>query len=131
MLAPPNGGSELVDRLRDVPGFAAFNGPAGVQLGTGPDGIPARLGPVAFELGVIAGTSTFNPILSQFLPNPDDGKVSLARARVTGMRDFLAVERSHPFIMRAPEVIRQALAFVAHGRFERALAAEGAPGVAH
>lgn len=42
MLAPPNGGSEVVDNLKDVPGFRLVNGPAGIQLGTGAEDIPAK-----------------------------------------------------------------------------------------
>ena len=48
------------------------------QLGTGEDSVPRQLGPVDFELGVIAGNRTINFILSLYLPNPDDGKVILA-----------------------------------------------------
>jgi len=58
MLGPPNQGSEVVDNLKDVPGFELLNGPAGRQLGTDKQDIPKSLGPVNFELGVIAGTMT-------------------------------------------------------------------------
>lgn len=117
MLAPPNQGSEVVDGIGGLPGFRAVNGPAGRQLGTDEYSVPLSLGPVRFELGVIAGTTTFNPILSQYLENPDDGKVSLESTKVEGMDDFIAVARSHPFIMQAPEVIEQAIAFIETGRF--------------
>ena len=70
MLAPPNKGSHVVDNYRSIPGFEMLNGPAGLQLGTDAQSIPSQLGPVDYEVGVIAGTETFNPILSQFLPNP-------------------------------------------------------------
>ncbi len=117
MLAPPNQGSEVVDAYRDVPGFRAFNGPAGLQLGTDENSVPLALGPVEFELGVIAGEDTFNPILSQFLPNPDDGKVSVESTKVEGMQDHVVVSRSHPFIMKAPEVIAFTAAFLESGAF--------------
>ena len=117
MLAPPNNGSEVVDTLRDFPGFAAINGPAGLQLGTDEEGIPANLGAVNYEVGVIAGTETFNPILSLYLPNPDDGKVSVESAKVEGMSDFITVPYSHPFIMNAPDVIEQAVSFIKSGQF--------------
>jgi hypothetical protein len=48
MLAPPNQGSEVVDNYRNIPGFEALNGPAGMQLGTDGSGIPAELGEVNF-----------------------------------------------------------------------------------
>ena len=117
MLAPPNKGSEIVDRIGNVPGFRLVNGPAGMELGT--QGTASRLGPVSFELGVIAGNVTFNPILSQFLPNPDDGKVSVERTKVVGMSDFLVVRRTHPFIMRGDDVIAQTIHFLKFGQFRQ------------
>jgi len=118
MLAPPNQGSEVVDDLRNVPGFTLLNGPAGLQLGTDAQSIPRRLGPVNFELGVIAGTETFNPLLSQSLPNPDDGKVSVESTKVEGMRDFLALPYTHTFIMRSDSVIEQTIHFLRNGSFD-------------
>lgn len=112
MIAPPNQGSEVVDRLRNLPGFAFWNGPAGLQLGTGPDDLPRSLPPVTYPVGVIAGTRTFNLLLSQFLPNPDDGKVSAASARVEGMTAFITVPYSHPIIMERDEVVALALRFI-------------------
>lgn len=117
MLAPPNQGSEVVDRLRHFPGFKVINGPAGLQLGTGEDSVPLMLGPVDYAVGVIAGTRTFNPILSQYLPNPDDGKVSVENTKVEGMTDFVVVPVAHPFIMKSPVVIDQAILFIKTGRF--------------
>lgn len=117
MLAPPNRGSQVVDDFREVPGFELINGPAGLQLGTDEGSVPSSLGPVDYEVGVIAGTETFNPILSQSLPNPDDGKVSVESTKVEGMSDFLVVSHSHPFIMLAEGVIEQAISFVETGRF--------------
>ena len=56
MIAPPNRGSEIVDKLATVPGFSLIMGPAGSQLGTGDNSIPLQLGPVDYSVGVIAGT---------------------------------------------------------------------------
>ena len=50
MLGPPNQGSEVVDDLKNVPGFELLNGPAGMQLGTKTSDIPRSLGPVDFDL---------------------------------------------------------------------------------
>ncbi|MBO6563590.1 MAG: hypothetical protein JJ956_02500 [Pseudomonadales bacterium] len=118
MLAPPNQGSEVVDNWKDVPGYELLNGPAGMQLGTDPESLPLKLGPVSFELGVIAGTRTLNPILSLSLPNPDDGKVSVERTKVEGMTDFILMPHTHTFIMRADSVIHQIRYFLAHGQFD-------------
>ncbi len=117
MLGPPNHGSELIDRTRDWPGFEALSGPAGAQLGTQPDSIPSQLGPVNFELGVIAGTGTINVLASSMLPDPDDGKVSVASTRVDGMKDFLVVGNSHRYITRSDVVVRNTRAFLREGHF--------------
>jgi len=117
MLAPPNGGSEVVDEMKDMPGFELVNGPAGLQLGTGPDSLPLQLGAVTYPVGVIAGTRSVNPLLSSYLPDPDDGKVSVARTKVEGMADFIEIDATHPFIMRNAEALAQTENFLKTGAF--------------
>jgi triacylglycerol lipase len=43
MLAPPNGGSEVVDALGGIKVFSWVNGPAGLELGTGEGSVPRAL----------------------------------------------------------------------------------------
>lgn len=119
MLSPPNAGTEVVDKLGDTYFFKKLNGPAITQLGTGADSLPNQLGPVNFELGILTGSRTINPILSAMIPGKDDGKVSIKRAKVEGMSDFMVVPHSHPFIMRSAEVARQTAYFLKHGKFLR------------
>jgi triacylglycerol lipase len=120
MLAPPNGGSEVVDKLGDWRIFKAINGPAGGQLGTDPQATLTQLGSPSFELGVIAGNSTVNPLLSSMIPGDDDGKVSVARTKLDGMRDFVLLASSHPFIMTNAQAIAQTKYFLRHGGFRHA-----------
>jgi len=117
MLGPPNQGSEVVDKYRNVPGFVEFNGPAILQLGTDQDSVPLKLGAVDYEVGIIAGTKTINPILSQSLPSIDDGKVTVENTKVAGMQDFIDVPHSHPYIMKSDLVIQNMINFFASGRF--------------
>ena len=119
MLAPPNQGSQVVDKLKNVPGFKFINGPAGQQLGTQNDDIPSNLGPAVGEVGIIAGTKSINLILSLYLPNPDDGKVSVENTKLVGMQDHITVDVSHPFIMKDEKVINQVRYFLSNGRFKR------------
>ena len=119
MLGPPNHGSELIDEFADEPWFTVM-GPAALQLGTGPDSLPASLGPVDLEIGIIAGTRTsLDALLLQAapLPEPNDGKVSLDSARLDEMQDFLAVDESHTFILTDADVFEQVIAFLRNGRF--------------
>ena len=119
MLSPPNQGSEVVDVMGRVPGFFALNGPAGQQLATNDESLPNTLGPVNYSVGVITGNKSINPILSMLIPGKNDGKVSIKRAKVAGMSDFLVVPHSHPMIMRSDAVIRQTIAYLETGRFFR------------
>ncbi len=117
MLSPPNKGSEVVDKLRNNYFFKALNGPAGSQLGTDETSIPIILGKVDFDLGVITGDRSINFINSGLIPGSDDGKVSVERAKVEGMREFLIVHTSHPFIMKNNEAIDQTINFLKKGNF--------------
>ena len=117
MLGPPNKGSEVVDTLRDVPGFTFINGPAGLQLGTGSQSIPKQLGAANFEVGVIAGTKSINLFLSMMIPSTDDGKVSLESAHLEEEKAFMKLPVTHPFMMRNDEVIENVISFLKSGEF--------------
>lgn len=119
MLGPPNKGSEVIDKLSGKPGFKLINGPAGFQLGTGKASVPNKLGPADFDLGIIAGTHSINLILSSMLPNPDDGKVSVANTKLEGMNDHIEMPVTHPFMMRNPKVIAQVIHYLQQGSFEK------------
>lgn len=117
MLAPPNQGSKAVDEMERIPGFDWLNGPAGYQLGKGPESVPLQLGAPDFDFAVIAGNRTIDPITSAVLDDPDDGKVSVSDTRLEGMRDFVVVPVSHAMIMQNREVIRLVMNYLARGSF--------------
>jgi triacylglycerol lipase len=117
MLGPPNRGSDAVDDLEGLPGFDWLNGPAGRQLGKGEDSVPLSLGPANFELGVIAGDRSIDPITSAVLEDPDDGRVSVADTKIEGMNDFVLVHHSHAFMMRMQKPIALTIAFLRDGSF--------------
>lgn len=118
MLGPPNQGSQLVDALRDYDIFSWVNGPAGLQLGTGADGVPPKLPPATYELGIIAGNQSLNPFFSAMIEGPDDGKVSVASTKLTGMKAHLTLPVTHTFMMNNLRVIAEAVLFIERGNFE-------------
>ncbi len=120
MISPPNHGSEVVDRLGHWPLFQRAVGPAGLQLGTLPKGIVHRLEPIAAEVGVITGHVSSDPWFSPMIAGKDDGKVSVASARLTEMRDFLSLPYGHTLISGKRKVIDQTQYFLVNGCFYNA-----------
>ena len=119
MLSPPNKGSEVVDTLGETWFFEFINGPAGQELGTDSASMPLQLGPADFEVGIITGDKSLNPLFSRFIPGSDDGKVSVESAQVAGMKAFIIVPHTHTFIMSSPLVARQTIHFLRHGNFKK------------
>lgn len=121
MLSPPNKGSEVVDELGGLWLFKAINGPAGLQLSTDNKGMPNALGPADFELGIITGNQSINWILSSMIEGVDDGKVSIESAKLEGMKDFLVIEATHPFIMKNDIAIEQTKYFFTNTKFNHSV----------
>ena len=118
MLSPPNQGSEVAERLKNLFFYRTITGPAGQQLGTGEDSVPKRLKPIDAEVGVITGNRSIDPWFSIGIPGEDDGKVSVESARLAEMTDFLVVKSCHALIMQHSEVIDQVVFYLKNGHFK-------------
>ena len=116
MLAPPNQGCEVANLFHRFAIVRWLAGPNLSRLGTHSDSLPRRLDPVTFETGIIAGT---RPFLGIFLraDSVSDGIVSVEETRVQGMKDWIAIERTHTFLMRSRESLDQTASFLNDGWF--------------
>lgn len=119
MLGPPNQGSQVADYYSSLGIMDAMQPEALRQLGTGEYSIPQRLGPVNFELGVIAGNFRATTVLPGFPDRASDGTVAVEEAIVPGMLDFLQMPVTHTFMIMNPEVMRQVVHFLRYGEFAR------------
>ena len=130
MLSPPNQGSEAADVLQKRWTYRWINGPAGQELSTSPDSTPNRLGPADYPVGIIIGNkqTLFDGWVASLFsgkdgsvvfPGPNDGKISIERAKLTGMTDFMVVPENHTHIMQSEYVQYQTIEFLTHGKFSR------------
>ncbi len=126
MLAPPNQGSTLADQLLANEWIEPLLPEPAHQLGTDEASVPLQLGPVDFELGVIAGSNTRAWVPPGLEDLPNDGTVSVAETRVEGMRDFIVLDVDHSFLMWRSAVLDQVVQFLRNGRFDHSPGGEAA-----
>lgn len=118
-LASPNHGSEVADFIKNNWFYQEIYGPAGQQLTTEQmEKLKNIFGKVDYELGIIAGNSTIDPVSSFIIPEDDDGKVSIESTKLKGMKDHIVVEASHTFFPSNKDAHKQTLYFLQHGVFE-------------
>ncbi len=119
LLAPPSAGSLLVDRLQEFPVALEALGPVGSALGTDSTDLPATLPPPDYEIGIIAGNLSINPIGTLAIPGPDDGIVGVAETRIDGV-PTVVLPVTHTFMMNSPLAARAVVQFLRTGNFGEA-----------
>lgn len=119
MIAPPNHGSEIATTLKDWYIFKFF-GPAGQQLCTGKKSylnlLPKK---VNFDVGVISGNKSINPLSYFLIKKENDGIVSVSSTKVMGMQDHVILDASHFFILFNEETISNIVSFLSCGCLHR------------
>lgn len=122
LLSPPSRGSELADwvvalELGDREFGEELLGPTGSGLGKDSTDIPPSLPPPTYDVGIITGNRSLNPVGSIVIPGPDDGMVGVDEARIEGVPSMV-LPRSHTFIMNSRFTADAVLRFLETGQFE-------------
>jgi len=117
MLGTPNQGSEVADFIKDWWTYKQLFGPAGQQLVTGLKGADELLGTIDYELGIIAGNRTIDPVSSRIIGKPNDGRVSVESTKVAAMKDHIIIPASHAFLPANTQARQLVLKFLREGQF--------------
>ena len=117
MLGTPNHGSEAADRLAESDILKKIVGVNLENLRTKENGTAGKLSRATYDLGIIAGDTSINPLFSSWVKGDADGPVSLESAKLEGMRDFVVVPYSHTAMLWREETAKQVLAFLRDGKF--------------
>jgi pimeloyl-ACP methyl ester carboxylesterase len=116
-LAPPNKGSEYANFLAGNWLYQKAYGPAGQQLITDQKLIMPLFGKINYQLGVIAGSASLDPLSFFLIKGPNDGKVSILNTKVEGMSDHIVVKATHTFFPYNKQVKIQTAYFLKYGTF--------------
>lgn len=118
MLGPPNGGSELADIFHNIAPYRWIYGPAGQQLTVKDNNANVPAGPVDYELGVIAGSKAWlYPDGVVFLKGPHDGRVTVEKTKLGGMKEHMVIPVQHGLMMGHRDVRRNVAEFLTTGAF--------------
>ena len=73
--------------------------------------------PIVASLGIIAGNLCLDPFSALLLKGQNDGKVTIERTKLSGMKAHIVVRASHTFFPHSREVQRQTAHFLEQGVF--------------
>jgi pimeloyl-ACP methyl ester carboxylesterase len=119
MVGTPNYGSEVADKLKNLTLYKMLYGPAGQQLTTSQEAFSDIFTTDKFELGIIAGNKSIDPISSWIIGRPNDGKVSIESTKLDWAKDHIVLPLSHTFFPSSRKMWGEALSFLQKGEFLR------------
>lgn len=127
-IGSPNSGSEVADFLSAFGAYESFYGPAGQQLTTTYDLSQVLDKKPNYEVGVIAGDRTIDPLSTLIIPGADDGKVSIKSTHIDGEKDHIVLHANHATMPMNAAVIIETAHFLQYGFFKHSAdAASHAP----
>ena len=119
MIAPPNQGSFMAQRLDDLGIYRWIFGPAGQQLPSDNRVFFENLPIPDCEFGIIAGgrgtEGGYNPLLE----GDNDGTVRVEETKLPGAADFTLVNNTHTLLLFDPETVKQTIHFLKNGKFKK------------
>ncbi len=120
MLAPPHGGSEIVDWLRSSPlrGLKCVLGPAGEFLSSAQMSERSGGFTEGVEAAVIMGERSAIPFFRSLLDASNDGILSVDKGRLMGVKEFKVVNADHTFISSDARVMKMTKAFILDGSMQ-------------
>ncbi len=122
MISTPNNGSELADFFKNWKLYKDIYGLAGQELTTNNEKLVKAIGDRIYEnykVGIIAGSTSFNPIFSSMLLGKDDGVVSVESTKLEGMQDHITVKVLHGIGLYGEKIPKLVVSFLKDGKFDR------------
>lgn len=116
MIAPPLGGSAVVDEGIKWKIFTDFYGPVVHELQTAET--ERETAPLPPDVAVIAGSRSQWPFSQLFFDEPNDGKVSVRSTKHHPAKAHLVLPYNHTEIIYRKDVIEKALHFIKTGILE-------------
>jgi pimeloyl-ACP methyl ester carboxylesterase len=117
MLAPPNQGSQIAEKLHNNKLFQLVYGLSGAQLSGSWGEIEQRLAIPPCPFGILAGGRGGSAVNNPLIEGDDDFVVTVEETRLAGAADFLIVPELHTFFMDDPMVRECTLRFLQQGYF--------------
>jgi hypothetical protein len=117
MLSPPNQGSELSEKFGDAGWYKLIVGPSGVSLSKKEGGIISTLKAVKEPVGIIAAYRDWSLWPNSWLPEPNDGTVSVESMKLAEMDDFVLLNSGHAMMRFNNNAQQQIRYFLSRGEF--------------
>lgn len=117
-LGTAHRGSELADSVNNFGLMRKIFGRALEQLAPDSEFMQNLSTEINYELGVIAGNFSLNPVTSLLMvPGSDDGTVSIESTKIRGMKEHVVIKSAHGFLPKNKEAIEYSLNFIKYGSF--------------
>lgn len=119
MIAPPNKGAIMAERLEDFFLYKWLYGKTGQKLGKDSTDYWQEIPPPSINFGIIAGglknDGGFNPLI----PGDDDGTVGVEETRIQGAQDFIIISGLHTSLLWQDKTLEQVLYFLNNNEFNK------------